>query len=197
MGTQTATLSPVRWLRSLATLAALTLGLLLCTDDADARFEDELSFVGGTAGAFLSPATASMIDDNLAALDGWVLPSVAQPTYPGGSLGELFSRPGLIGGFAAGFLGAGVLGLLFGHGMVGELGSVASVLGLAFQLALIVMLARLIWTWWNVDKADARAGLSPRQLADAYGRSRHAALPEVETGRHFVETADDGLGHPK
>jgi hypothetical protein len=199
VGTQIAPLLLARWLRSLATLAALTLGLLLWADDADARFEEGLSFAGGTAGAFSSSSlsAASIAADNLAALDGWLLPSVAQPTYPGGSLGGLFNRPGLIGGFAAGFLGAGLLGLLFGHGVVGELGSVASVLGLAFQLALIVMLARLIWTWWNIDHADARAGLSPRQLADAYGRPRHEVVPDLETGHDFGETADDGLGHPK
>ena len=63
----------------------------------------------------------------------------------------MFNRGDLIGGFAAGFLGSGVIGLLFGHGVVGELGGVASVLGLLFQLALIAMLARLIWTWWHDD----------------------------------------------
>jgi predicted lipid-binding transport protein (Tim44 family) len=125
-----------------------------------------------------------------------MLPSAAQPAYPGGSLGGLFNRPGLIGGLAAGFLGAGLFGLLFGHGVVGELGSVASVLGLAFQLTLIVMLGRLIWTWWNIGQADAHAGLSPRQLADAYGSSRHAVLPDIDAGSS-LDATDDGLGHPK
>ncbi len=107
-------------------------------------------------------------------------PAVAQPSYPGGSLGDLFNRGDLIGGFAAGFLGSGVVGVLFGHGVVGELSGVASVLGLLFQLALIAMLARLIWTWWRDDKVDASAGLSPRQLADAYGRPRHETLLNVD-----------------
>jgi hypothetical protein len=86
----------------------------------------------------------------------------------------------LLGGIAAGFLGSGVLGLLFGHGLVGELGSMASVLGLVFQLALIALLCRLIWTWWSGRNAPAFAGLSPRQLADPYLRSRHEFLPDIE-----------------
>jgi hypothetical protein len=183
--------SPARRLRSLVTFAALVLGLLTWTEDADARLEDGLSFVRS--------GTAVSTGSRLVSLDASVLPAVVQPAYQGGSLEGLFSRPGLIGGFAAGFLGAGFLGLLFGHGMVGELGSVASVLGLAFQLALIVMLARLIWTWWTIDKAAA--GLSPRQLADAYGRSRHEMPPEFDSAPSletaFDEAADDGLGDPK
>jgi hypothetical protein len=180
-GTQAVTLPSPRWLPSLATVAAMVLGLLLWTEDADARFEDGLSFGGAEVRTFLSPPTGPVAAGAVAALDDWMLPSAAQPTFPGGSLGGLFNRPGLIGSFAAGFLGAGFLGLLFGHGMVGELSGIASALGLLFQLALIVMLARLIWTWWRDDKAGTVADLSPRQLADAYGRSRNEGLPDIDS----------------
>jgi hypothetical protein len=188
-GDKTVTLPSPRW--PLATFTALVLGLLLWTEDADARFEGGSSFGGGDA--FLSLPAGSIAAADLTAFDGeFLLPSVAQQTYPGGSLGGLFNRPGLIGGFAAGFLGAGLLGLLFGHGVVGELSGVASVLGLVFQLTLIVMLARLIWTWWRDDRADALATLSPRQLADAYGRSRNETLPDIGP----VTGADATLGEP-
>jgi hypothetical protein len=180
-GTQTVTLPSPRWLPSLATVAALLLGLLLWTEDADARFEDGLGFGGGEVQTSLSPPTGPVAGGALVMLDDWVLPAAAQPTFPGGSLGGLFNRPGLLGGFAAGFLGAGFLGLLFGHGMVGELSGIASVLGVLFQLALIFMLARLIWTWWRDDGAGTVADLSPRQLADAYGRSRHEGLPDISS----------------
>lgn len=185
---------PTRWLASLATLIALILGLLIGTEDADARLGDGLSFAGPGAAAALAIGSLVGFDDPL-------LPAAAQPSYPGGTLGGLFNRGDLIGGFAAGFLGSGVIGLLFGHGVVGELSSVASVLGLMFQLVLIVMLGRLIWTWWRDDKAVAGADLSPRQLADAYGRPRHEALPDSDKAPSLDmtldETADDGLGHPK
>jgi hypothetical protein len=167
-GTQA--LTPPRLLPSLATLLALTLGLLIWTDDADARLEDGQYFAEESA-------YASVAFD---AFDSWLTPAAVQPSYPGGSLGGLFNRPGLIGGFAAGFLGSGVIGLLFGHGVIGELSGVVSILGLLFQLALIVMLARLIWIWWRDDKADAAANLSPRQLADAYGPTRREPLPDID-----------------
>ena len=163
-------MTPARWLPSLATLLALALGLLLWTEDADARLEGGQNFAGD--------CTYSSVAFD--AFDSWFTPSAAQPSYPGGSLDGLFNRGGLIGGFAAGFLGSGMIGLLFGHGVVGELSGVASILGLLFQFALIVMLARLIWTWWHDDKVDAVADLSPRQLADAYGRSRNEARPDID-----------------
>lgn len=181
-------MSPVRWLRSLVTLAALGLGLLVWSEEADARMEDGWSFTGGPG---------SVVFDNSGGDDSFIQPYVGQTTYQGGSLGGLFNRPGLVGGFAAGFLGAGVVGLLFGRGMIGELSGMVSVLGLTFQLSLIVMLARLIWTWWRADNSAAFADLSPRQLADAYGRTRHEALPDVNSYAEgeFGEPASDAFNN--
>jgi hypothetical protein len=93
-------------------------------------------------------------------------------TYPGGSLTGLFQSGGWLGGFAAGFLGSGFLGLLFGRGLIGELGSIPSYFGLAFQLALLAMLCRLIWTRWRGGDGAGTGTLSPRQLAAPYLRSR-------------------------
>jgi predicted lipid-binding transport protein (Tim44 family) len=167
----------MQWSRSFAAFAALAIALLLWAEDADARLEGAPSVGKSTEGTFLPPRVATPALAVIAANDH---ATAGQQPYPGGSLGGLFSRPGLLGGFAAGFLGSGVLGLLFGHGLVGELGSVASVLGLVFQLALIALLCRLIWTWWSGRNAPAFAGLSPRQLADPYLRSRHEFLPDIE-----------------
>jgi hypothetical protein len=191
---------PARWLPSLATLVALTLGLLLWAEDADARrLGDGLSLAGAGAAAVF--VVNSLTSGNLADFDEPFVPTAAQPSYPGGTLGEFFNRGDLIGAFAAGFLGAGLIGLLFGHGVIMELNSVASVLGVLFQLALIVMLGRLIWTWWRDDEAVPGADMSPRELADAYGRARHEALPDFDEAPSLEMTADqpadDGLGHPK
>ena len=157
-------IAPSRPWPRLATVLALTLGLLIWTGSADARLKGGLMLAGDNASASIA------ID----AFGDWLSPMAAQPTYPGGTLGGLFNRGGLIGGFAAGFLGSGMIGLLFGHGLFGELSGVASILGLTFQLALIVMLARAIWSWWRLDRE-----ISPRQLADAYGHTRHEALPDI------------------
>jgi hypothetical protein len=181
---------PARLLPSLAMLIALALSLVW-TEAADARLERGLSFAGG--GVF-----GSINFDDVLSFDNSLRSNVAQPTYPGDSLGDLFNRGTLIGGFAAGFLGSGVVGLLFGHGVIGELNGVGSVLGVLFQLALIAMLARLIWTWWRDDKVDASAGLSPRQLADAYGRPRHETLLNIEPGSAGDAAQDsDTEGRPR
>src|SRR5690606_7499690 len=63
--------------------------------------------------------------------------------------GGLMNRPGLLGGLAAGFLGAGLLGLLLGNGLLGGLGSLTSILGLLLQLGLIGLVAWMIWSWWQ------------------------------------------------
>lgn len=171
---RTGTLPRARWLHAFVTLAILGFAFLVSAEEADARL------AGRTR---LATAESAIGSSRLAAIDARVddSPCAAQPAYPVGSLGGLFSRPGLIGGFAAGFLGAGVFGLLFGHGMIGELSSFPSMLGLLLQVALLFMLGRLIWTWWRADKAAAMAKPSPRQLADAYGRARNEGMSDVKT----------------
>ena len=167
----------VHWLRHVAAFLVLAFGLLLWAEEADARFVraarivDDEHAIGLSERALSEPAGGMPQEE--------VSPCTAPPAYPAGSLGGLFSRPGLIGGFAAGFLGAGVLGLLFGHGVTGELSGLPSILGLLFQFVLLLAFACLGWAWWRADKTATVAKLSPRQLADAYGRDREALLPDV------------------
>src|SRR4029077_2818300 len=73
-------------------------------------------------------------------------PNLANPR-PGfaPSPGSFFGRSGFWGGLAAGFLGAGLFGLLFGHGFMGGLGGIVSFLGLIFQLGLIALGALVLW----------------------------------------------------
>src|SRR5713101_5765797 len=59
---------------------------------------------------------------------------------------------------AAGFLGAGLFGLLFGHGMMGGLGGIVSFLGLIFQLGLIALVAMFLWRWFQRRSQPAYAG---------------------------------------
>jgi predicted lipid-binding transport protein (Tim44 family) len=65
---------------------------------------------------------------------------------------------GLLGGLAAGFIGAGLFGMLFGHGFMGGMGGFASILGLLLQVALVVIVARLAWAWWQRRNQPAMAG---------------------------------------
>lgn len=183
----------VQWLR-LTALFFLVFGLLLRAEEADAGLFRQTQFTdAGRAIARSEPALVATLMATLMATftvsQDEVSPCAAQPVSPGGSLGDLFSRPGLLGGFAAGFLGAGVFGLLFGHGLIGELSGMPSFLGLLFQFALLVALGWLIWAWWRADKSAA-VELSPRQLADAYGRERDPLLPKVDGEANRKRDAD-------
>jgi hypothetical protein len=161
----------MRWAQSAARLAALTVALLIGADESDARPADGTMLGRGDFGAFISSPVTAAAADRVGALTPRMTAQVV-PSYRGGSLSALFNRGGMLGGFAAGFLGSGLLGLLFGRGLTNGLGGVPSYLGLIFQVALLLMLGRLIWTRWRSDGALSPAALSPRQLADPYLRSR-------------------------
>ena len=64
---------------------------------------------------------------------------------------------GLLGGLAAGFLGAGLLGMLFGGGMFSGLGGLSSIIGLMLQIGLIIIVVRLAMSWWQRRHTPAAA----------------------------------------
>jgi predicted lipid-binding transport protein (Tim44 family) len=72
-------------------------------------------------------------------------------------VGGFLGRPGFLGGLFAGFLGAGLLGMLFGHGFLGGLGGIASMLGLLLQVGIIAIVGYMLWTWWQRRSQPALA----------------------------------------
>ncbi|HMF21964.1 MAG TPA: TIM44-like domain-containing protein [Pseudolabrys sp.] len=148
--------------RLLVAIVAISTMLVLSGGDTWARAGG--GFSGGSRGmrTFSPPPVTS------------TAPNTASPiqrtlTQPGtaGTLGQAAARPGglfgggLLGGLAAGFLGAGLFGLLFGHGLFGGLAGFASLLGLIFQIVLIVMVARLLFAWWQRRSEPAYAAAHP------------------------------------
>jgi predicted lipid-binding transport protein (Tim44 family) len=77
--------------------------------------------------------------------------TAARPTAPAAAQpGGMFGRyGGVIGGLAAGFLGAGLIGMLMGTGFMGGMAGFASMLGLMLQIGLVVLVAVLAWRWWQ------------------------------------------------
>jgi predicted lipid-binding transport protein (Tim44 family) len=101
----------------------------------------------------------------------------------------MFNRPGLLGGLAAGFLGAGLLGLLMGHGFLGGLGSLASFFGLLLQVGLVVIVARLLWNMFARRNEPATAnGPSMRHI---YGNEPNKGVVDLgeKTGSDFFVPA--------
>lgn len=103
--------------------------------------------------------------------------SMTQPGQPGSTAsrtatapnaGGFFNRPGFMGGLFAGFLGAGLLGMLFGHGLTGGLGGMASMLGLVLQIGIIALIGYMIWTWWQRRNQPA---LASGPMSRDYGRN--------------------------
>jgi hypothetical protein len=122
----------------------------------------------------VAPKPADHVDRSVKQA-GQTLTSGRSANPPAGVL----SRPGLFAGVAAGFLGAGLFGLFSGNGAIGGLDGVASIVGLGLQLMLVAFIAALVWLWLPRRRAPAFAGLSPRELADAYGRPRADGLSRV------------------
>ena len=135
--------------QAIAVALALAVPLAAAISPADARIGGGFSSGSRGARTFSVPPSTS------------TAPSTAQPfnrtiTQPnssgfGSPAGGFFNRPGrgLFGGLAAGFLGAGLFGMLFGGGLFGGIGGLSSILGLMLQIVLIVFLVRMAMSWWQ------------------------------------------------
>ncbi len=143
--------------RLLLAVVAIVAMVALVASDAHARAGG--GFSGGSRGmrTFSAPP-ATRTAPNAAA------PMQRTLTQPGGAgaVGQTASRPGLfggglLGGLAGGFLGAGLFGLLFGHGFFGGMGGFASLFGLMLQIGVIVIVARLLFVWWQRRNVPAAA----------------------------------------
>src|SRR5262245_7635306 len=163
-------------LRPLLALGAMVATLALAVSDADAR-----AGRGGSVGSRGSQTYSAPPSTATSPGARPIERSMTQPGQPGGALaqrpatpaptGGLLGRPGFLGGLFAGFLGAGLLGMLFGHGLFGGLGGFASVLGLMLQIGIVVLIGYLLWTWWQRRSQPALAnGPSYRDMPSGDSR---------------------------
>src|SRR5690606_12056514 len=105
-------------LRPLLAVLGLIAALAFVASEADARVGGGRSFGSRGARTFSAPPmtqTAPTARPMQRTLTQPGQPSAARTAAASGQARPgLFSRPGLLGGLAAGFLGAGLFGLLFG-----------------------------------------------------------------------------------
>src|SRR5215510_11351797 len=133
-----------RWL----ILGAIATAFVLVSADAQARVGG--AFSGGSRGTrtFSAPPTTPTAPSAAPIQRSITQPGTAAPVGQTGMRPGLFGG-GLFGGLAAGFLGAGLFGLLFGHGFFGGMAGLASIIGLLLQIVLVVVVARLLFAWWQ------------------------------------------------
>ena len=157
-----------RWFFTLLAAAAL---FTMVIGDADARQRGSIGSRGSrtysappptaTAPNAAAPMNRSMTQPGQPGMTSTAArPPVSQP-------GGLFSGRGMLGGLAAGLLGAGLIGMLMGNGFMGGLAGFASFLGLFLQVGLIALIAFMAYRWWQrrSQPQTAYAGL-PRQMTD-------------------------------
>ena len=158
--------------KAIALVLALALPTVLAVSAADARVGGGFSSGSRGSRTFSAPPPTSTAPSTASPFNR----TYSQPTNPGmnsPTRGGFFNRPGFLGGLFTGFLGAGLLGMLFGHGFLGGLGGFASMLGLMLQIGLIVILGYLIWTWWQRRSQPALAsGPALRDYASGAARPR-------------------------
>lgn len=144
--------------RALAVVAivAATTGFL--ASGADARIGAGSSLGSRGSRTFSAPPPTSTMPSASPLERSTTQPSFANPRPGFAPSGGFFGRSGFWGGLAAGFLGAGLFGLLFGHGFMGGIGGIVSFLGLIFQLGLIALIAMFLWRWFQRRNEPAYAG---------------------------------------
>jgi predicted lipid-binding transport protein (Tim44 family) len=162
--------------RPLLALIALATVFTLAIVDADAR--PRSSFGSRGTKTYTAPAptatTPNAAPINRSMTPNSQVPGMAQRPVSGP--GGFFNRPGFgfFGGLMTGLLGAGLIGMLFGNGLFGGLGGFASILGLILQIGLVIVVARLLWNWWQrrQQPQPAYAGMA----RDAAQDQPHSAL---------------------
>jgi predicted lipid-binding transport protein (Tim44 family) len=177
--------------KAIAVVLSLALPLMLALSAADARVGG-----GGSSGSrggktFSAPPSTSTAPNAAQPFNR----TMTQPGSPGmaagaagAAKGGFFNRPGMgmLGGLAAGFLGAGLLGMLFGGGMFSGLGGISSIIGLILQIGLIIIVVRLAMKWWQRRNATASAYAGPSGTGPTAGPTTGAGpLASFRSGSGF------------
>jgi predicted lipid-binding transport protein (Tim44 family) len=176
--------------QAIAIVLSVALPTVLAVSSADARVGGGFSSGSRGARTFSAPPSTSTAPGTVQPFNR----TITQPGSPGlgtpaSAGGGFFNRPGgMLGGLAAGFLGAGLFGMLFGGGMFGGLGGLSSIFGLLLQIGLIVIVVRLVMSWWQRRHETASAYAGPAggpaaqtsfRTATGFGLGSAGAPPEI------------------
>ena len=174
--------------QAIAVVLSLALPLMSASSPADARVGGGISSGSRGARTFSAPPSTSTAPNAAQPFNR----TFTQPASPGLGTpagGGFFKRPGrgMLGGLAAGFLGAGLLGMLFGGGMFSGLGGLSSIIGLILQIGLIVIVIRLAMSWWHRRQETASAYAGGPAGPAAASSFRNATAFGLGSGRAPLE----------
>jgi predicted lipid-binding transport protein (Tim44 family) len=164
-------MSTIRFKPRAAAALALAVGLALAPAVAEAKAGGGFSFGSRGTRTFTPPPVTNTAPRQAAPMERSATPQI----LPNSGFGQRTAAPvgGLFGGgfgrgLLGGFIGAGLFGLLFGHGLFGGLGGIMSLFGLLLQLALVYLIARLAWNWFQ-NRQPALSGAAFRQGSSSMG----------------------------
>ena len=152
-------------IKAIAVVLSLALPTLIAASYADARIGGGSSSGSRGTRTYSAPPSTTTAPGTTQPMNR-TMTQPGSPSAPAATGGGFFNRPGMgmLGGLAAGFLGAGLLGMLFGGGMFSGLGGLSSIFGLILQIGLIIIVVRLAMAWWqrrHAAPASAYAGAAP------------------------------------
>lgn len=173
------------FVKTLAVVLSLAVPLVYAVSSADARAGRGMSWGSRGSRTFTPPPMTNTAPKAAQPMQRSITqPGMNNAARPGTAGGGFFNRPGLLGGLAAGFLGAGLFGLLFGGGLFGGLGGLSSILGLILQIGLIYLLVRFAMSWWQRSNASG----------PAYANAAPGAAPSQENGAQNYARSGFGFG---
>jgi len=149
--------------RAFAIVLSLAVPLAMAVSSADARVGGGSSSGSRGSKTYSAPPSTTTAPNAAQPMNRTFsqpgAPTAAGAAAGGAAKGGFFNRPGMgmLGGLAAGFLGAGLLGMLFGGGMFSGLGGLSSIIGLMLQIGLIIIVVRLAMSWWQRRHTPASA----------------------------------------
>ena len=136
-------------------------GLAVAPAAADARAGGGFSMGSRGSRSYSMPAPTRTAPYAASPFDRSMAPRAAPYGAGGGMMSGMRGHP-LAAGLLGGFLGAGIGGMLFGHGFMGGGGmGMGGLLGLLIQIALIVFVVRWLLRRFSGANARSVAGAAP------------------------------------
>ena len=166
-----------------AAIAALSLTLAPGLADARAGFGRSFGSRGGMT--WSAPPSTSTAPFGAQPMQRSITPNASSPAYGAGSPAYGYgTRSGFTSGLVGGLIGAGLAGLLLGHGFWGGTMGFGGFLGFLLQILLLVLLVRFLVRLFR-GPSPSFAGAGPGMFA---GAGRPTGLGLAGAGGHATQS---------